>query len=464
MARDQASPAPSADDDDPFALELTQPPSMRRSGVRGLEVGSWVVAAMLLAGTIAAPLLTPSTGSNHVRPTPDPSPPGCVPGQVLPAPSSAASSSASQVPQGATSSVAPSTAQDPLRYRWTRLRWGDLQGPPLNGNGPILRHGAGFLTVGDGRWLATSTDGRRWDQVPLEGAPDEYVSDVARSCTGYLAIGADGFETWMWISPDGVTWTPLSIDPAMERFGFGNSIEAWPGGFVTTGCFGRRLDDSVRGLCDGPIMLATSADGRTWQTFPTDLEEPEFRPVALGADLLLFASTGDGVRLYRTTHGASWTTAESALGSLDAVVETSDGLLALGVQRADRSGAPTGLLTSIDGVAWKAIELPVDRPIWALTTIAVLPTDEAMGWSSDLVVVSGIVDRGRRAQGMVWIRSGDGPWRRSRLPARPGHYGYASASGISEGGRILLFGSETNPSEVEPLNRPRVWIGVPGAS
>jgi hypothetical protein len=123
----------------------------------------------------------------------------------------------------------------------------------------------------------TSADGTEWTRVPHD--PEVFgdgqeaawnMIDVAAGAGGFVAVGTDGTDAIVWISPDGAAWERIPHDPATFGDTSMNNVIAWGSGYLAAGpC------DAVSEEMGGPVpghpsvssrpTIWVSPDGRTWQ-------------------------------------------------------------------------------------------------------------------------------------------------------------------------------------------------------
>ncbi len=233
-------------------------------------------------------------------------------------------------------------------------------GPGLVAVGSVFEDGGGRPAV----W--TSVDGKSWIRVPhndavFGGSEDLTIRRVVQADAGLVAFGTEGdvlageFGVASWISPDGISWSRVTLDS--DVFG----------------------EDVVDGLfAGGPGIVAigtalwTSSDGRAWTRFEhetalggadahlNDVISTDAGLIAVGMD----RSDGEGdAAVWTSTDGLDWTRVPH-----DATVFGSDGKQLLshvtagdfGLFAAGSEGSPSHplFLVSPDGSSWTRIEGP----------------------------------------------------------------------------------------------------------
>ncbi len=378
-----------------------------------------VAAAMLIAsltGCVSTPVVpTP------VAPTPAPTP------VLTPVPTVEAPA------QGA----GPPSALE--RIADAKILHGDAVGAaPL-----VALPGGGFLMlksedVPDGGVLLRSDDGRTWAELDARssGLDAGAILDLAASDTTAVILGAtkprsgdgnDPVELAEWTSADGVTWT-RQPDEGRVLTDFGTrSIVGSPRGFATLG--------------DPPLTVQVAGpDGRHWRS--TDLPVPAV-----------------------------------AQGSIDQVVPTADGFLAVGSLEDQTAvwrwvGAGwfrTSLLasdsiTTIAGAGARIIATgtletpdPRDPDRLALAAIAFELADGGSTWSPSALKLDGITDIGVFAAGggflavlypadpqkqlSMWRSVRPGAWESVQLRNMPGGPDQPLMSAVAvSGSRVVMAG------------------------
>ncbi|MEU6413715.1 hypothetical protein [Microbispora sp. NPDC046933] len=197
----------------------------------------------------------------------------------------------------------------------------------------------GRVAGGGGRWLAVGTDapgsagpaargmwvssdGRSWTAVDPARLTafwsQDRITDVARTETGFLAVGAttlrDGTAGAVaWVSPDGVGWTRVDTD----QIGTPDKVRAMRAvaargdrvvALADPGSGDQGSGDSVS------VVLRSDDGGRTWLRTAAALTDVRPEPGALAATGKGFVlvptrqkSDGGEVRVYCSPDGAGWT-------------------------------------------------------------------------------------------------------------------------------------------------------------
>ena len=287
-------------------------------------------------------------------------------------------------------------------------------------------------------------DGASWARVAdpdgVFGTPEQEsvgISDVVVGGPGYVAVGThgqgrfgeDGTVAAVWTSEDGTTWNRVPHDD--EVFGAVGSGRLTAASAVTTG--GPGLVVVGFEARDGAsVALAwLSADGLAWTR--VEVDDPRER-----------GATG----LY-----------------LQAIVDTDDGLVAVGMERGGPTDAPEYL------AAWGS----VDAAEWA--PIALTPEEDAAAWGwlsavavhDGQVVAAGTTDgpdgqrwvatvwRGSAAEGLVRIPHDDEVF---------GGTGMPGINGVTTGGAgLVAVGTTTSHHLDEPKWSPAaVWTSPDGAT
>jgi len=287
-------------------------------------------------------------------------------------------------------------------------------------------------------------DGTSWtrieDQGGVFGTRDEAnvrLSDVVAGGPGYVAVGAfgqgrhgeGGTVAAVWTSVDGAAWERVAHDDEVfGAFGMGRLTGA---SAVTTGGPGL-VAVGIEDRGEALVALAwVSTDGRSWTRIEVD--DPRER----GATDL----------------------------DLRAIVDTDDGLVAVGIERGGPAGAPEYLAAwgSADGVDW--------------TPIGLTPEEDAAAWGflstvashDGEVVAAGATDGpdGQRWVATVW--HGNGTHGLTRIPHDNevfGGPGMPWIHGLATGGPGLVAVGTTHSHHLDdPQWSPAaVWTSPDGAA
>jgi hypothetical protein len=163
----------------------------------------------------------------------------------------------------------------------------------------------GIVAVSAGRSVASATthDGVTWTSEPASGmGPSTILADAVGTDFGYLVAGATGegadATPTVWLSPDGVRWTPSTLAglPGTDggRTGsIASSLAAGSDGVIA----------HVLGATSVPDTWWQTSDGRTWQALPT---APRKGPwlFALDGRVIGDLLAGDGSRIVAVRGGA----------------------------------------------------------------------------------------------------------------------------------------------------------------
>jgi hypothetical protein len=270
---------------------------------------------------------------------------------------------------------------DWVPFAWTSAdgdTWAIHQIEPTDFTFPVaIAVGADGSTVAVGRsgtlpvaWTAKGGLEWRRQRVAIlgDGAVPERMTAVAAGTAGFVAGGSVGPELFerharFWRSADGVTWEPVSDDPAAFADAEVRAITAFQGGFVAVGVVGSvqdptgavawtspdgaawtRVDDpafdgaeavsvatapfgglvAVGSTVDRRTAVAwTSPDGRTWKRAPDEASRQHSGGFAWMTDVVAIGSAVIGVgdvqglqrgtaESWRSTDGLTWTMSNSA--------------------------------------------------------------------------------------------------------------------------------------------------------
>ena len=263
----------------------------------------------------------------------------------------------------------------------------------------VTAGGPGYVAAGPTGEVWGSADGRTWSHlgdIPLAGAANAAVIDVAARPGRIVAVGTTEGIQAIWTSPDGAVWT--RVDP-LEAAGFGfpygsgqmNAVAASADGFVAVG---QQWDsvpiwtsaDGVHWAHTGPSIYP-GLSGPPWVTIRSILPAPEGGWIAFGS-----WGAGGVVVSWTSRDSVTWTSRqESGLVFVNppAVARAGTGFVAALTDDSVRAAPspPAGDLvyplhhgrpfTSVDGVTWKPLAGP---------TIDLSQFDAVFACGSDLLV------------------------------------------------------------------------------
>lgn len=141
-------------------------------------------------------------------------------------------------------------------------------GVPAQPSGRAAYRG-GWANPAAARGMWVSSDGRSWAAVGADRLTEfwsqDRITDVARTATGFLAVGAtvlsDGTAGPVaWMSPDGTSWTRVDAD----RIGPGRTVR----GIRAVAARGDRvvaLAEPASKAGRGPVVLRSDDGGRSWR-------------------------------------------------------------------------------------------------------------------------------------------------------------------------------------------------------
>ena len=273
-------------------------------------------------------------------------------------------------------SVSPSAAPS-LAPGWQRVT---IQ-PPLDT--PLTRvvwTGTRFLAVEGGGTLLDSIDGRTWHQQP--GLGDGLVDQIAVGPGGVLAVGSVNVEgvVAIWHSTDGLDWSAAPD---------ASSLHGTEGSFLT--------------------MAAVVATGDGW--LAVGGETVNCTPGACGLVRAVVWTSPDGREWRRAPD-----TAAMQHASMNGVVRTASGYVAVGEAAADPSNPSSAIVpavwTSPDGRAWT----PSDKlPLVVAAPDADVALDGVAASGSRAVAVGhATTEAGASADAFAWWNDG-GTWRSVRV-------------------------------------------------
>jgi hypothetical protein len=190
-----------------------------------------------------------------------------------------------------------------------------------------VAHGpAGFVAVGDGGTIITSTDGTFWTLRLTTITADLRSVAWGDGAGRFVTVGTNGFIA---TSDDGSTWTPRTQAPVQL-----NVVRRTSNQFVAAGNSG---------------TILTSPDGITWTTRSSGLSQPLYA-LSLGNNTVALGA--NGAATVSTNMGTSWTLVntmsnfELSCAAWGGSTASAKVYLALG-----NAG---NLVTSNDSVAWTA--------------------------------------------------------------------------------------------------------------
>jgi hypothetical protein len=347
------------------------------------------LVGVLLIGFVAIAIVKPWGGP--VEPAPSAllpaidvtTPPASLQTNAPEAPSSAPSAEDVPLPVAFTTALASVSAS----MTWTGLDWRRLApGDPLSLVTSVVGWRGGFVAVGriaappsTPAW--TSSDGTRWDVLPLHTPstfwPGHAVLSIAEPGTGLVALT----ETMEYCA-----------EPCPLRF-------------------------------ELPIVSWTSPDGRRWSPHvlpPEWLAEPAGQPplVAVGPAGLIVASSGPAARLATSTDGSDWhllpASGFPARFTLNDLRGTATGYVALGGWMPSENRRDAVALWSPDGRQWS------DTPT-VLPTAPRAGSDVGSAGASLVVGRDGVIAVGRGGTtpgaALWWQSDSSRDWR--PLPAFP---------------------------------------------
>lgn len=232
----------------------------------------------------------------------------------------------------------------------------------------------------------TSPDGETWTEAQrIEGT---LLASVAAGAAGYVGVGGPGGVTGpqsleVWTSPDGTEWSDADIDPS--AMGTVISIIAYDGGFLAVGT---AEGEDAQGSRVGVAAVWTSPDGLAWseawretsaQTILFDVVATNDRLLAVGQIHQPVADpAGAGTSVpaaWGSTDGTAWEATpfepESAMPS--AVAAGDGGFVAAGVVGDDPLEQQLAVWTSGDGASWSLVEQVAQQPPGSLRDVIILP-------------------------------------------------------------------------------------------
>lgn len=252
----------------------------------------------------------------------------------------------------------------------------------------------------------TSPDGTSWSNVSLDedGFADAGMLGVTSGGPGVVAVGFAMDHAAVWTSTDGITWSPVPHDESI----FGRDDTQMSA--VTGGGPGLIAVGSRRGPGPDHASVWTSSDGIAWSPVPHD--EDVFADVtqmssvvAGGPGVVAVGTAGDDAAVWTSTDGITWSRVLDDQGvfggqgdqAMAGVTNGGPGLVAVG-----SDGTNAAVWTSVDGVAWS--RTPHDEDVFGG------PADQAMRsvtTSSTGLVAVGLDDPNLTVDSAaVWVAEG----------------------------------------------------------
>ncbi len=267
-------------------------------------------------------------------------------------------------------------SDDGLAWDVSEASWPDGFAVRLveRGDGTLLAFGY----AGDGRWSPdafrtwTSADGRTWQAADV-GLPQDFIFlDLGRGERGYVLVGRaildDASPEQLWFSPDASSWEPVygtSDDESLSAVGAG------PEGFVAVGQHGFRTGPSSR------AFVLASADGRQWTTAAEGAALADagslWSVAPLHGDWVTSPLTvGTDLPILWSPNGLDWDERASLPieredSGVIAYLMSNGSRLFAAVADGGGQSVTSGLLTSLDGIAWSETEIPLPGR-WSFAT------------------------------------------------------------------------------------------------
>jgi len=220
------------------------------------------------------------------------------------------------------------------------IAWTTVDAEHADGLGAVdslAANSAGFVATGLGTsgvapWVG-SADGVEWRRVgSLTATLDAGMVDVIASGSGFVGVGGQRGTAAAWVSPDGVTWTPATVDG-----GAGVSL-------VSVAALGEHLVAFGQGADPrgDPLLFASFDGGRTWAPAADGTRPQSSWPQVLAvADGFLATDYG----VWTSRDGATWDDAawsvsvgDGAAGGVPSVAASGSRIVAAAMP--DGGGSP----------------------------------------------------------------------------------------------------------------------------
>jgi hypothetical protein len=315
-----------------------------------------------------------------------------------------------------------------------------------------------------------------WSRVPHDeavfgGAGDQvFMNGVTAGGPGLVAVGSDnlpGGRAAVWTSPDGITWSRVSLDEAV----FGgkgpqvmNAVTAGGPGLVAVGRAGPMTPQ------EAVAAVWTSLDGITWSRVPYD--EAAFggrgnlfmnSVAAGGPGLVAVGGTrswqrGDPAPVWTSPDGITWSRVPDdeavfpGLMEIESVTAGGPGLVAVGYDSAEESGA---VWTSPDGITWSRV--PNDEAVFGGEGDQLL--NGVTVWERDLLVAVGSVTGPESVHSIAWTSPDGISW--SRVPREEDAFGQGQViNSVTTGGPGLVAVGYGWVAGAEPYPVAAAWVAA----
>jgi hypothetical protein len=269
------------------------------------------------------------------------------------------------------------------------------------------------------------------------------LSDVIPIGDGLLAVGADTHGTTIWRGTAAGTWTRLDTD----RFALADEVGLRPTshGIVASGS----QETGDHGVTYSAIW--TSTDGSAWS--PPVVVGDEFRRITRVVELAgrlvaLVSGNGAPTNLVSSIDGRTWSRTP-AFGPLASsapsdVMVAGTRLVAIGVGEGDTAAA---WYSDDGGASWQAADLPPGGPGSTMTSVTLGP--------DGLVAVGSVAGMSDVAVPAIWSSADGTTWALVARGAGPGRF-----AGVAHGddGWVAAGSNDVGGGQGLPDSAPRVGL------
>ncbi len=387
-----------------------------------------------------------------------PPPPTVAPSSTPPSPSSTPPSTTTTTKPP--TSLAPAVTVAPLSVDPRDLEWRRVDMPGLSGKylwfDSVIAGGPGLIAVGSANdwgdpFIWTSPDGVEWSPASVEMSGNHgWAFDVAPGGPGYVAVGSS-----IWTSSDGITWQYAELeDPIVGEL---RAATVGGPGMVAVGRFNGEL-----------ASIYTSTDGVRWSLIPQEgapqgQHESEITDIVAGGPGLVAVghlggigavwTSPDGFEWSRVPHDSEVFGRGTEGTELFSIAADDSGFVAVG--RITDDGT-MGVWRSSDGLDWSVVPLDPDVLNESHELMTVISTEQGF------IAAGAGADR----DGGVWFSPDGITWTRLQTEGALGDADVQWISDITVFGNSVIavgvrFFEDASVEEVGIGSSEVVWIGEP---